>query len=93
VCILEEKKEQDKQWKRMKLSFYFFSLSMGGMGIWSLYELAQPEKDSEGKDIDDEFSHLPTMEQYKSRILKSLNYYQRVTKNINHNLNLCYKSI
>lgn len=62
----------------MKLGFYIFSISMGGMGIWSFYEMGQPETDSEGRIIEDEFSHLPTLEQYKNRILKNLNYYQKV---------------
>lgn len=78
--ILEEKKEQAKQWKHMKLGFYVFGLSMGGMGIWSLYEMAQPELDSEGKEIEDEYSHLPTFDRYKSRILKNFNYYQKVSQ-------------
>ncbi|KAG5672615.1 hypothetical protein PVAND_002730 [Polypedilum vanderplanki] len=73
----EEKKEQDKQWKRMKLGFYVFGISMGAMGCWTLYDMAQPERDSEGQIIEDEYSHLPTLEQYKSRILKNLNYYQK----------------
>ncbi|XP_070507679.1 mitochondrial import inner membrane translocase subunit TIM50-C-like [Chironomus tepperi] len=73
----DEKKEQAKQWRNMKLGFYVFGLSMGGMGIWSLYEMAQPELDSEGKEIEDEYSHLPTFDRYKSRILKNFNYYQK----------------
>jgi mitochondrial import inner membrane translocase subunit TIM50 len=74
----EEKKEQDKQWKRMKLGFYFFGISMGGMGAWTLYDMGQPERDSEGREIEDEFTNQPTFERYKNRILKSLNYYQKV---------------
>lgn len=44
--FLEEKKEQDKQWKRMKLGFYFFGTSAAGFGIVSLYELAQVNNNS-----------------------------------------------
>lgn len=81
----------------MKLGFYVFGLSMGGMGVWSLYEMAQPELDSEGKEIEDEYSHLPTFDRYKSRILKNFNYYQRVsyfcltssTKLLKSNSSLC----
>lgn len=79
-CLLyfvEEKKEQDKQWKRMKLGFYLFGISAGGFGIYTIYELGQPEKDADGRIIEDEFSHLPTFEQYKCRILASFNYYQK----------------
>lgn len=77
VGIAEEKKEQDKQWKRMKLGFYLFGVSAGGFGVYTIWELGQPEKDAEGRIIEDEFSHLPTYEQYKRRILASFNYYQK----------------
>lgn len=75
--IPEEKKEQDKQWKRMKLGFYLFGVSGVGFGIWTIYELGQPEKDADGNFVEDEFSNLPTFEQYKNRILASFNYYQK----------------
>lgn len=61
----------------MKLGFYLFGVSMTGMGGWILYDMGQPERDSDGQIIVDEFSNLPTFEQYKNRILKSLNYYQK----------------
>jgi mitochondrial import inner membrane translocase subunit TIM50 len=48
-----------------------------GFGGYSLYELAQPELDADGKPIADEFSDLAPFEQYKNRILKSFNYYQK----------------
>lgn len=63
----------------MKLGFYIFGISASGLGIWSIYELGQPERDSEGRMIEDEFSNMPAFEQYKNRILKSLNYYQKVS--------------
>lgn len=77
TLIVEDKKEQEKQWKRMKLSFYLFGVFGAGFGMYTIYELGQPERDAEGKIIDDEFSHLPTFEQYKKRILASFNYYQK----------------
>jgi mitochondrial import inner membrane translocase subunit TIM50 len=77
IILLDEKKEQEKQWKRMKLGFYLFGISAGGFGIYTIYELGQPERDAEGRIIEDEFSHLPTFEQYKRRILSSFNYYQK----------------
>lgn len=61
----------------MKLGFYLFGFSGAGFGIWSIYELGQPERDADGQIIEDEFSHLPTFEQYKRRILASFNYYQK----------------
>lgn len=61
----------------MKLGFYMFGIFGVGFGGYSLYELAQPELDAEGRPITDEFSDLPPFEQYKNRILKSFNYYQK----------------
>lgn len=61
----------------MKLGFYLFGASAVGFGIFTIYELGQPEQDAEGRIIEDEFSHLPTFEQYKNRILSSFNYYQK----------------
>lgn len=61
----------------MKLGFYLFGFGGAGFGCYTLYELGQPEKDPEGNIIEDEFSHLPTFEQYKRRILASFNYYQK----------------
>lgn len=81
----EEKKEQDKQWKRMKLGFYLFGIGGAGFGLYTIYELGQPEKDAEGRDIEDEFSHLPTFEQYKRRILASFNYYQKFVQEVLQN--------
>lgn len=77
LFLAEEKKEQDKQWKRMKLGFYLFGFGMTGMGSMMLYDMGKPEVDSEGNVIEDEFSHQPTFEQYKNRILKQFNYYQK----------------
>lgn len=98
LILVDEKKEQEKQWKRMKLGFYMFGIGGVGFSAYSLYELAQPELDSDGEfcghlspwniptdwvenflgnPIRDEFSDLPPFEQYKSRILKSFNYYQK----------------
>lgn len=47
--LIEEKKEQEKQWKRMKLGFYLFGFGGVGFSVYSLYELAQPEIDAEGE--------------------------------------------
>jgi import inner membrane translocase subunit TIM50 len=63
----------------MKYSFYFFGFGAGGMLIYSIYELGQPERGPDGRILEDEFSHLPVWEQYKNRVLKSLNYYQKVS--------------
>lgn len=61
----------------MKLGFYLFGFGMTTMGGWVLYDLGQPELDEQGNAIEDEFSSLPTFDQYKNRILKSMNYYQK----------------
>lgn len=44
-----------------------------------VYDLGSPEKDAEGKVIEDEFSKLPTVQQYVRRMWKSLTYYQKVS--------------
>lgn len=73
----EKREEQEKQWKRMKWGFYFFGFAATSSVVYSIYELGQPERGPDGRILEDEFSHLPVFEQYKNRILKSLNYYQK----------------
>lgn len=56
----EEKKEQEKQWKRMKLGFYMFGIGGVGFSAYSLYELAQPEFDADGELVLDEIEDVLT---------------------------------
>ncbi|TDG40851.1 hypothetical protein AWZ03_012733 [Drosophila navojoa] len=74
----DEAKENERAWKRMKLGFAIF----GGGGIatvlWGVYKFGQPEVDSEGQIIEDEFIDKPLVQQYLQRMWKSLHYYQKM---------------
>lgn len=43
-----------------------------------IYDLGTPEQDADGNPIEDEFSRLPTVQQYVKRMWKSLTYYQKM---------------
>ncbi|XP_031638584.1 mitochondrial import inner membrane translocase subunit TIM50-C [Contarinia nasturtii] len=74
----DEKKEQEQSWKRMKLGFYVFGVSTVIGAVWVVVDLGAPEKDSDGRVIEDEFSILPLPKQYLKRMWKSLTYYQKI---------------
>lgn len=59
--------------------FVVFGVSGALFGTWMVYDLGTPEKDAEGNIIEDEFSKLPTVQQYVRRMWKSLTYYQKVS--------------
>lgn len=48
------------------------------MGVWSIYNLGAPMVDENGKEIEDEFSNLPAVQQYLKRMWKSMYYYQKM---------------
>lgn len=74
----EDKKEKEKSNKRMKIGMYVFAASASVMAVWSVIDFGAPETDAEGKEIEDEFSHLPIVEQYFRRMWKSMTYYQKI---------------
>lgn len=74
----EQKEEQEKSWKRMKFGFGFFTVAVGGSAIWAVYEFGSPERDADGKEIEDEFSKMSAAPQYFRRMWKSLTYYQKM---------------
>lgn len=43
-----------------------------------IYDLGTPERDADGRVIEDEFTGLPTVQQYVRRMWKSLTYYQKM---------------
>lgn len=45
---------------------------------WTIYDLGAPERDADGRIIEDEFSILPLPKQYLKRMWKSLTYYQKI---------------
>ena len=63
----------------MKFCMAFFGVSMGTMGSYLIYELARPNYDEHGNVIEDEFTHLPYLEQVFKRLLRELHYYKKVT--------------
>lgn len=59
-------------------SFWLF----GGMAVLvstsAVYDLGKPDEDANGQIVEDEFSKLPTVQQYFKRMWKSLTYYQKM---------------
>ncbi|XP_033211090.1 mitochondrial import inner membrane translocase subunit TIM50-C-like [Belonocnema kinseyi] len=79
-----EKKDGEKKGTAytpfMKFCMAFFGIWMGGVGSYMIYELARPNYDEEGNVIEDEFTHLPYMEQMFKRLLRELNYYKKLVQ-------------
>uniref|UniRef100_U5EVH6 Mitochondrial import inner membrane translocase subunit TIM50 n=1 Tax=Corethrella appendiculata TaxID=1370023 RepID=U5EVH6_9DIPT len=74
----EDKKEKEKSWKHMKFGFIFFGVSVSTFVVWTIYEFGQPDLDENGIPIEDEFSKLPTVQQFIKRTWKSMTYYQKM---------------
>lgn len=55
-----------------------FGVSAAALGGWSVYNLGAPMVDENGKEIEDEFTSLPVIQQYLKRMWKSMNYYQKM---------------
>jgi len=74
----EERQNREKANKRMKYGFYAVGATAVVMAGWTIYDFGAPEKDAEGRDIEDEFTQLPVVEAYFKRMWKSLTYYQKI---------------
>lgn len=74
----ESKKEKESSWKRMKLGFIVFGASVTAFSIYTVVIFGAPDQDPEGNVIEDEFSQLPTVQQYFKRLWKSMTYYQKM---------------
>ncbi|XP_055542402.1 mitochondrial import inner membrane translocase subunit TIM50-C-like [Wyeomyia smithii] len=74
----ETKKEKESSWKRMKLGFIIFGVSVTAFAIYTVFIFGAPDQDPEGNVIEDEFSKLPTVQQYFKRLWKSMTYYQKM---------------
>ncbi|XP_052869021.1 mitochondrial import inner membrane translocase subunit TIM50-C-like [Anopheles cruzii] len=74
----DEKKEKESSWKRMKFGFVFFGFSVSAFCVYSVWIFGAPDRDAEGNDIEDEFTGLPTFQQYCKRMWKSMTYYQKM---------------
>lgn len=73
----EELKEMERAWKRMKIGFAFFGIGGAILSFWAIYFFGKPSLDEQGNEILDEFSTLPTVQQYVARTFKSVNHFQR----------------
>lgn len=60
------------------LRFYVFGVSTIVVAGWTVVDLGAPERDAEGKIIEDEFSILPLPKQYLKRMWRSITYYQKI---------------
>lgn len=74
----EAKKEKESSWKRMKLGFVIFGASVTAFSLYTVFIFGAPDHDAEGNVIEDEFIHLPTVQQYLKRLWKSMTYYQKM---------------
>lgn len=76
----EKKKQREMQKKATKWTLMgmgaFFSLA----GLYAITEWGQPPLDEKGEPVEDEFSHLPTAEQYVKRTWSKVRYYNKVLK-------------
>ncbi|KAL9697383.1 hypothetical protein quinque_000824 [Culex quinquefasciatus] len=74
----ESKKEKESSWKRMKLGFVIFGVSVTMFSVYTVYIFGAPDRDPEGNPIEDEFTTLPMAQQYFQRMWKSMTYYQKM---------------
>lgn len=74
----EARKQREQSWKMMKYSFLFFGVSIGLTGSYIIYELSRSNYDEHGNLIEDEYSHLPYLQQIWKRFRREFTYYKRV---------------
>lgn len=51
---------------------------MTAFSVYTVFIFGAPDRDPEGNIIEDEFSQLPTVQQYFKRLWKSMTYYQKM---------------
>ncbi|PNF36957.1 Mitochondrial import inner membrane translocase subunit TIM50-C [Cryptotermes secundus] len=76
----EEQKRRDASWKAMKYSLIAFGATFGMIGSYMVYELGKPKRDENGHIIEDEFSQMPLIQQFFSRMWKEMDYYKRMIR-------------
>ncbi|KAF6203975.1 hypothetical protein GE061_002313 [Apolygus lucorum] len=76
----DDKEARDESWRKMKWSLIAVFGSLGITGGIVGWTLGRPLFDAEGKPIPDEFSHLPTIQQFFKRMVRELEYYTRMIK-------------
>lgn len=67
--------------RSLKWNFYrftMFGLSLTAAGVVLVCEMGAPKLDENGKEIEDEFSNMPTVQQYLRRMWRELTFYEKV---------------
>lgn len=64
----------------MKYTLVMFGATFTAVGTWLIVEYGAPERDENGEIIRDEFSDMNTLRQYFMRMLKQLDYFQKMIK-------------
>uniref|UniRef100_A0A0V0G8C3 Mitochondrial import inner membrane translocase subunit TIM50 n=1 Tax=Triatoma dimidiata TaxID=72491 RepID=A0A0V0G8C3_TRIDM len=76
----KNQKNREEYWKKMKI----LSIAIGGMvafcGGAAAYALGRPLVDENGKVVEDEFSHLPVIQQFFRRMVSQVEYYNKMIK-------------
>ncbi|KAF4520918.1 hypothetical protein B566_EDAN008893 [Ephemera danica] len=76
----EDKKKREAAWKTMKYTFIAFGVTFSALGVWVLVESGSPPTDPDGEAIEDEFSHLPIVQQYLTRCWSTLKTYNKMIR-------------
>ncbi|EFA08496.1 mitochondrial import inner membrane translocase subunit TIM50-C [Tribolium castaneum] len=76
----EARKQREASWRTMKLTLIFFGVSFTCLGSYLIFVLGAPERDREGRVIEDDLSHLPLWRQYLMRTYRELDNYRRLIK-------------
>lgn len=76
----ERIKQNQRQWKMMKISFIAFGIAMTFAGFSVVYEVSKPMYDEEGKLVKDEYSQLPLYQQIFYRLRKEFSYYKKLVQ-------------
>ncbi|BES97308.1 unnamed protein product [Nesidiocoris tenuis] len=76
----DDKKARDESWRKMKWSLIAVFGALGITGSYVGWALGRPMVDPDGRPITDEFSHLPTFQQFFKRMVRELEYYTKMIK-------------
>ncbi|XP_075219213.1 mitochondrial import inner membrane translocase subunit TIM50-C-like isoform X2 [Lycorma delicatula] len=76
----ELRKKRDANWRTMKYSLIAMGSVFGIFGSYLVFALGSPPLDENGNPIEDEFSSLPAPIQFMKRMLRELQYYNKMIK-------------
>lgn len=74
----ETKKQREASWRTMKLTLLFLGVSFTCLGSYLIFVLGGPEKDLNGRIIEDDLSHMYLWKQYLLRTYRELDRYRKV---------------